>query len=60
MTFQVTIITWIMKGFIDGIPREIEEAAFVDGATLSQVFGRIILPLSHSVIVGAAILVGVN
>lgn len=58
ITFQLTIITWSMKGFIDGIPREIEEAAFVDGATLSQVFGRIILPLTRPVIVGAAILVG--
>lgn len=57
-TFQATIITLIIKGFIDGIPIEIEEAAYVDGATMFQVFLKIILPLSRPVIVGASILVG--
>ena len=57
-TFQATIITLIMKGFIDGIPLEIEEAAYVDGATMGQVFFRIILPLARPVIVATAILVG--
>ena len=57
-TFQATIITLIMKSFIDGIPIEIEEAAYVDGATMYQVFIRIILPLSRPVIVATAIMVG--
>lgn len=57
-TFEVTMITWIMKGFIDGIPREIEEAAYVDGATLFQVFRLIIIPLARPVLVAAAILTG--
>jgi multiple sugar transport system permease protein len=57
-TFEATIITLIMKSFIDGIPLEIEEAAYVDGATMFHVFTRIILPLSRPVLVGAAILVG--
>lgn len=57
-TFEVTMITWIMKGFIDGIPREIEEAAYVDGATLFQVFRLIIVPLARPVMVAAAILTG--
>ena len=57
-TFQATIITLIMKSFIDGIPIEIEEAAYVDGATMAQVFVRIILPLARPVIVATAIMVG--
>ncbi|MCD2347311.1 MULTISPECIES: sugar ABC transporter permease [Clostridium] len=37
---------WLMKGFIDGLPKELDEAAMVDGATHWQVFTKIILPLS--------------
>lgn len=47
-----------MKAFIDSIPMEIEEAAYVDGATMIQVFTRIVFPLSRPILVGAAILVG--
>ena len=37
---------WILKGYIDGIPQELDEAAKVDGATHWQIFTKIILPLS--------------
>jgi arabinogalactan oligomer/maltooligosaccharide transport system permease protein len=37
---------WVMKGFIDNIPRELDEAAKVDGASPFQVFIKVILPLS--------------
>ncbi|GAA3508368.1 arabinogalactan oligomer/maltooligosaccharide transport system permease protein [Streptosporangium album] len=37
--------TWLMKGFLDTIPKELDEAARVDGATHAQIFWRIILPL---------------
>ncbi|MEX1093584.1 MAG: sugar ABC transporter permease [Acidimicrobiia bacterium] len=37
--------TWLMKGFFDTIPRELDESAWVDGASHNQVFFRIILPL---------------
>lgn len=39
---------WLMKGFMDGIPNELEEAARIDGATTWQVFTKIILPLAKS------------
>lgn len=39
---------WLMKGFIDGIPKELDEAAMVDGATKWQIFTKIILPLTRS------------
>src|SRR5512139_615735 len=37
---------WNMKGFIDTIPRELEEAAYIDGATANQTFFQIMLPLA--------------
>lgn len=37
---------WNLKGYLDTIPRELEEAASVDGATRNQTFLRIILPLA--------------
>lgn len=39
---------WLFKGFIDGIPKELDEAAFIDGASYWQVFWRIIMPLSRA------------
>jgi arabinogalactan oligomer/maltooligosaccharide transport system permease protein len=37
---------WNLKGFLDTIPKELEEAAIIDGASANQVFVRIVLPLS--------------
>lgn len=37
---------WLIKGFIDQIPRELDESAMLDGANKLQIFFRIILPLS--------------
>ena len=37
---------WNMKGFIDTIPKELEEASIIDGATANQTFFRIMLPLA--------------
>jgi arabinogalactan oligomer / maltooligosaccharide transport system permease protein len=37
---------WNMKGFIDTIPRELEEAAYIDGASANQTFFSIMLPLA--------------
>jgi arabinogalactan oligomer/maltooligosaccharide transport system permease protein len=37
--------TWLMKGFFDTIPKDLDESAKVDGATHAQVFFGIILPL---------------
>jgi arabinogalactan oligomer/maltooligosaccharide transport system permease protein len=37
---------WNLKGYLDTIPRELEEAAWVDGATTNQTFVKIILPLA--------------
>ncbi len=37
---------WLLKSYIDGLPRELDEAAMMDGATNFQIFRRIILPLA--------------
>ncbi len=37
--------TWLMKGFFDTVPSELDESARVDGASHAQIFFRIILPL---------------
>jgi multiple sugar transport system permease protein len=40
------LFTWMLKGFIDGIPRSLEEAAMIDGCTRFGAFVRVIVPLS--------------
>lgn len=40
------LFTWMLKGFIDGIPRSLEEAAMIDGCTRFGAFIRVIVPLS--------------
>jgi multiple sugar transport system permease protein len=46
MLVGLPFIVWIMVNFFDGLPRELEEAAQVDGCTLQSAFVRIVLPLS--------------
>ena len=46
---------WMIKGFIDGIPLETEEAALVDGSTRLQVIRNIVLPMAAPGVVTAAI-----
>jgi arabinogalactan oligomer / maltooligosaccharide transport system permease protein len=37
---------WNLKGYLDTIPKELEEAAMIDGADSNQIFWRIVLPLA--------------
>ncbi|HEX2470140.1 MAG TPA: ABC transporter permease subunit [Candidatus Limnocylindrales bacterium] len=43
---QLPFAIWNLKGYLDTIPKDLEEAAAVDGATQNQVFRKIVLPLS--------------
>lgn len=43
----VAFNSWLFKGFVDGLPRDLEESAYVDGATPWQAFYKIILPLTR-------------
>ena len=47
--------TWVMVTYLRGLPRELEEAARIDGATNIQILARIIFPLSGPAIVVSGI-----
>lgn len=47
---------WLMKGFLDTIPRAIDESGMVDGATHTQIFTYLILPLLRPILVTIGIL----
>lgn len=42
--FNLSLTVWLLKGFLDEIPREYEEAAMVDGYTRLQAFHKVVLP----------------
>jgi multiple sugar transport system permease protein len=44
--FDLPFVVWIMRGFIEQLPRDMEEAAMIDGCTPLQAFLRIALPMS--------------
>jgi N,N'-diacetylchitobiose transport system permease protein len=46
---------WMLRGFIAGIPRELDEAAMIDGCTRGQVFWRIVLPLTGPGLVATSV-----
>jgi arabinogalactan oligomer / maltooligosaccharide transport system permease protein len=48
--------TWLMKGFFDTIPKELDESARVDGATPAQVFWGVVLPLAAPVLAVIALI----
>jgi len=46
-TSSLPFCVWMLKGYFDTIPRELEEAAVMDGASPWQVFTRVVLPLAR-------------
>lgn len=46
-TFNLPFAIWTLRPTIDGIPKELDEAAFVDGATTWQVISEVIFPLAR-------------
>jgi len=53
--FNVSFAVWVLKGFIDEIPIEYEEAAMVDGYTRFQVFRKIVVPQATTGIAATAV-----
>ena len=47
---QIPYNTWLCKGYFDGIPRSLDEAAKIDGASNITIFMKIILPLARPII----------
>src|SRR5215813_11953370 len=52
---NVSLAVWLLKGFIDEIPREYEEAAMVDGYSRLQAFLKVVLPQATTGIAATAI-----
>jgi multiple sugar transport system permease protein len=55
-TFQLPFVVWMMKGFFDEVPRDIEESARVDGCSWLGTFWRFTIPLSAPGLVATAVL----
>jgi multiple sugar transport system permease protein len=49
------IMVYILKKFFDGLPRELEEAALVDGANRWRIYWQVVMPLSRQVLAAVAI-----
>ncbi len=56
MLIALPVVVWVMSAFFAAIPRELEEAAMVDGATRQYAFLKIVLPLSGPGIITATTL----
>jgi ABC-type glycerol-3-phosphate transport system permease component len=54
--WRTPILTWLLKGFFEKIPRDIEESAMIDGCTKAGVFYKIVLPISKPGIASVALL----
>lgn len=52
---QLPYNTWLLKGYIDRIPPSFDEAALLDGASRTQVFTRIVLPLTRPMLTFVAV-----
>jgi len=46
--FNLPFVVWLMKSFFDDVPREVDEAAFVDGWSYWGTFTRVVLPLTYT------------
>lgn len=56
LAFNLPFLTWILMGFFESVPRELEEAALIDGANRLISFLKIVLPIASPGILAAAIL----
>jgi multiple sugar transport system permease protein len=55
LSFTLPVVIWILKGFFEAIPVQLERAATVDGASAIQVFRLIILPISLPALFAAGV-----
>ncbi len=56
LTFNLTIVIWLMQTFFEAVPPALEEAAYIDGCGVWQAFWRITLPLSAPGLAATAVL----
>lgn len=55
VAWTIPYSTFMIKGFVEGIPRELDEATYMDGGSIFQVFGKIIVPLAKPGIASVSI-----
>lgn len=55
LSFNVPFTVWILAGFFQGLPREVEEAAVVDGATPTEVLRLVVVPMAVPGLVAAGV-----
>jgi len=60
VAFNLPFVVWMMKGFFDVIPREVDEAARVDGCSWFYIFSRMAIPLAGSGLAATAVFCAVN
>jgi ABC-type glycerol-3-phosphate transport system permease component len=54
-TFSLPFVVWVMRGFFQDLPRELEESALTEGCTRFSAFWRVILPLARPGLAASAI-----
>src|SRR5918994_3760873 len=54
--FNVPLAVWILEGFMSGVPKEIDETAYIDGYSFPRFFVKIFLPLIRSGVAAAGVL----
>jgi raffinose/stachyose/melibiose transport system permease protein len=54
--FRVPFTTFLIRAYMIDLPRDVDEAAKIDGASSTQIFWRIVLPMSRPILVSAALL----
>ena len=55
LSFNLPFVVWILAGFLQGLPVEVEEAALVDGATRMQILVKVVVPMAAPGIIAAGV-----
>ena len=60
LTFLVPFVVWMMRGFFLAVPKELDEAALMDGATRARYFFTLLLPMTRGPLAATAIFALIN
>jgi arabinogalactan oligomer/maltooligosaccharide transport system permease protein len=52
---SIPFMAWLIKGYFDGLPKSLEEAAKIDGASNTTIFFKVMMPLSYPILVFVAV-----
>lgn len=60
IAINIPFTTWYLKGFFDTVPKELDEAALIDGCGRGQTIRKVLLPLAMPGIISVSLLIAVN